>query len=232
MSKSRIMAICALLAAISLSPEFSQSPVAGGLNWRSPKRKAAVAASQSSQTQTIAPVSPARASDVKISLATYADDGYPAPSIPALPPTLVPVSPSPSMPAYPATSAPMSPVAAVPIEVADNSAHCLNCGQDDHCKNCLRYARKNWKQTWYPRAAPYCQPGWGWNQPCWRRTEDTYHCPRPQQSPLPRRRVGIPETPADERSLDAPAYEAMPEASPDDPLQEAPLLPRESAARR
>ena len=231
---SRNMVICALLAAMYLSPELSQSQARAGLfNLRSSKRKAAVDASLSSESHATAPVSRANRSAVKISLATFADDGdYPAASVPVFPPTLVPVSPPPSIPAYPAASVPVSPVASDPIEVVDSSAHCLNCGQDDHCRTYLRLARKQWKQTWYPRAAPYCQAGWGWNQPCWRRTDDTYNCPRPQKLTSPRRRVGIPEAPADEPSMEAPADEAMPDASPDDPVPEAPLQRRENAARR
>jgi hypothetical protein len=220
-----------------MSPECSQRHAAAGLIIpRSAKRKAAAAPEQPSTIQKITPTSGANGSAVKISLATFADDGYSAAPVPESPPALAPDDPPASMPANPPASVPNAVDISAPMQPADESAHCFNCGQDDHCQTCLRKARKCWKQTYYPRTAPYCQPGWGWNQPCWRRTVDTYNCPRPANpNPTPRRRV-IPEPPADdEPSMEAPADEmpqTPPDAQDDEAVPEAPVVPRESAARR
>lgn len=91
---------------------------------------------------------------------------------------------------------------------------CFNCGQDDQCQTCERHCRKKCHQTWYPRVAPYCQSGWGFTQPCWRRAQDCSYCPPaqfPSASPLP--------APA----LEGPANEPLPPAA---------ARPRESASRR
>lgn len=224
MFKFKNLVICPLFFAINLSLAFSQSQAAAGLfDLRSSKRKAAAAAAgKASESQADAPAIPGQGSAGRVSLASYADDGSPEASVPAPPPASV--YHSASIPAYPLTS--------TPFEVADSSCQCVNCGQDDHCQSCVRNCRKKCKQTWYPRVAPYCQPGWGWNQPCWRRTADTYHCPRPQQLTSPRRRVGIPESPAEEAPADAPILDVMPETPADELQTTAPALPRESAARR
>jgi hypothetical protein len=201
--------VSALFLAVNLLLAFSSSQAADGLfdRWtsRTPaNRKAAVAAAKSSETHTKAPASPTKVSTGKVRLAGYDDDGDLQSSGQAAPTTIDQGYPPPSIPAAPAESVPVFPVASSPIEVFENSTYCLNCGQDDHCQKCLRNCRKNCKQTWYPRVAPYCQPGWGWNQPCWRRAADTYDCPRPQQLAPPQRRVSVPEAPAEESSVDAP----------------------------
>jgi len=77
---------------------------------------------------------------------------------------------------------------------------CFNCGQDDRCQSCERQCRKRCKQTWYPRVAPYCQSGWGWNQPCWRRAQDTTICPSWQTPSATAVPVPAPEEPATEPS--------------------------------
>lgn len=211
MFKTGHLAIGALLATMSLSLAFSQPQAAAGLFDRlSPKRKPVAAASKTSETQADKPASSAKRRAGKIALAVYADEGSGT--------SAIPVGPSPAMPSYPVET--VFPVTSTPIEGVDGSDYCFNCGQDDHCQTCLRHCRKQCKQTWYPRAAPYCQPGWGWNQPCWRRTVDNYNCPRPQQLASPRRRSTIPEAPAVEPSMEAPVYEAIPETSPDDSAPE------------
>jgi hypothetical protein len=58
-----------------------------------------------------------------------------------------------------------------------DSSPCFNCGECDHHIRCTQRHRRCCGQTWYPRMAPYCQSGWGWTQPCWRRMADNYHCP-------------------------------------------------------
>src|SRR5437762_662569 len=65
----------------------------------------------------------------------------------------------------------------------DSSCPSINCGECDHYQRSSQFCRQQCKSTWYPRIAPYCQPGWGWTQPCWRRAEDTYNCPVPAQAP-------------------------------------------------
>ena len=68
---------------------------------------------------------------------------------------------------------------------------CFNCGEYDHYQRRIRHCRACCKSTWYPRVAPYCQPNWGWTQPCWRRTGDNYACVRPDSRgsmPKPRSR--------------------------------------------
>jgi hypothetical protein len=102
---------------------------------------------------------------------------------------------------------------------------CFNCGDDDHCQNCLRHGRKKFDSTWYPRIAPYCISGWGYTQPCWRRTLDTYNCP-PQTMP----RSSFPV-----RAEEPAALEPMPEGNPapeENPVPEISLRRRESASRR
>jgi len=220
------MTICTLLAVLNLSLVFSQSQAAAGLFDRlSSKRKGAVQGNKSSDGQTSGPVSPATYSAGKVSLVSYADDGRQESSVPVDSSLSIPVGTSESVPEYPVTS--------TSIEMVDNSTHCINCGQDDHCQSCVRHCRKNCKQTWYPRTAPYCQPGWGWNQPCWRRTADNYNCPRPQQmTPPPQRRVNIPEALPEESPANPPASEDVPETPSDESRSEAPFLPRQSAVRR
>jgi hypothetical protein len=61
----------------------------------------------------------------------------------------------------------------------DTTSDCFNCGECDHCICTTRHHRRKCNQTWYPRLAPYCEQGWGWTQPCWRRMDDNYNCPRP-----------------------------------------------------
>ena len=58
-----------------------------------------------------------------------------------------------------------------------DSSPCFNCGNCDHHIWCTQKQRRRCGETWYPRLAPYCQAGWGWTQPCWRRMADNYHCP-------------------------------------------------------
>jgi hypothetical protein len=58
-----------------------------------------------------------------------------------------------------------------------DSSPCFNCGDCDHYIRCTQRQRRCCGQTWYPRVAPYCESGWGWTQPCWRRMADNYHCP-------------------------------------------------------
>lgn len=222
MFKFRNTTICGLLVALYLWLPFSQPQAAAGIFDRvSPTRKAAAAAEKPSEARTDAPYSLARNSRGRVSLTSYAEDNNPE----------SPVTTTPN-PAIPAESFTVIPSTAAPFEMSDNSCHCINCGQDDHCQSCLRHCRKRCKQTWYPRAAPYCQPGWGWNQPCWRRTQDAYNCPRPQQMTAPRRRIGSPESPAAGPPVSAPIYEVIPETSPDDATPEVPEPPRESAGRR
>jgi hypothetical protein len=55
----------------------------------------------------------------------------------------------------------------------------VNCGECDRHQGRVSFCRKLCHQTYYPRAAPYCMPEWGWNQTCWRRMKDNYNCPRP-----------------------------------------------------
>ncbi|MBS0261796.1 MAG: hypothetical protein JSS02_07550 [Planctomycetes bacterium] len=80
---------------------------------------------------------------------------------------------------------------------------CFNCGDEDRCQHCVRHNRKKFDSSWYPRVAPYCIAGWGYTQPCWRRTQDNYNCP-PQTMP----RSSVPA-----RYEDPPALEAAPEDS-------------------
>ena len=65
----------------------------------------------------------------------------------------------------------------------------VNCGECDRHQGRVSFCRKLCHQTYYPRAAPYCMPEWGWNQTCWRRMKDNYNCPRPDfhgSTPEPR----------------------------------------------
>ncbi len=222
MLKFRKLVICSLLVGMNLSLAFREnSAVAGLFDFWSPKRKPAAANSADSQ----------RVGQLQGSTraAAYADNGVPASSVAD--------SQAPSIAAYspqsvPAESAPLSPLTSTGVVFNDYSTHCLNCGQDDHCQSCLRHCRKNCKQTWYPRTAPYCQPGWGWNQPCWRRTVDTYNCPRPQQISSPPRRENGPEAPAPELPANPRASEDLLETSPDEFRPEPAVVPRESGGRR
>jgi|GEM_PF-6456682 hypothetical protein len=94
-----------------------------------------------------------------------------------------------------------------PASPDDTSCQCMNCGENDHYQHCVQQCRKQCKSTWYPRVAPYCQPGWGWTQPCWRRAEDTYNCPPLPPSPTasPRKPYFVPEAPATEEAPNLPA---------------------------
>ena len=98
-----------------------------------------------------------------------------------------------------------------------DSSPCFNCGDCDHNRKCLPRCRKFWGQTWYPRLAPYCQAGWGWHQPCWRRMADNYNCPRPE---VPVMQSPVPASPP----LPAPPPAAEPA------LPEPPAVPTSSAA--
>ena len=83
-----------------------------------------------------------------------------------------------------------------------DSSPCFNCGEFDHYQRRVRWCRdKICKETWYPRVAPYCQPSWGYTQPCWRRVADNYNCVRPDYRgsvPKPRRARAVPALPAEE----------------------------------
>lgn len=101
---------------------------------------------------------------------------------------------------------------------------CFNCGEDDPRQCICRHSRKKCGHTWYPRIAPYCATDWGYNQPCWRRTQDNYNCP-----PQTRSRSSFP----------APREPAVSEPVPDDnpvpetnPVPEDPPLPRQTSLRR
>jgi hypothetical protein len=85
---------------------------------------------------------------------------------------------------------------------------CFNCGEYDHCIPCTRHHRRKCNQTWYPRLAPYCEPNWGWTQPCWRRMDDNYNCPPRPQSNSMRPQRATPQPPA------APSAEPLPEPEP------------------
>jgi len=226
--KSRNVVACALSVVIlvwassqshAADEFFEQSPIRSA-----PKRKAAAATAKSSEAQKKAPASSSKGSAGKIRLVAagrlsdwprnspipagataYTDDSDPQSSVLEASPTIDLVSSPAASSAGPATAVPVYPVASSPSEVVGNSTHCLNCGQDDHYQKCIRNSRKNFKQTWYPRAAPYCQPGWGWTQPCWRRAVDTYNCPRPQQLAQPQPPVSNPEMPEEQPSINAPA---------------------------
>jgi hypothetical protein len=73
----------------------------------------------------------------------------------------------------------------------------FNCGANDHYIDCTKFHRRKCGETWYPRVAPYCQPSWGWTQPCWRRATDNYNCLRPETPPTrsPQRAPQPPVTP-------------------------------------
>lgn len=79
----------------------------------------------------------------------------------------------------------------------------VNCGECDRRQGQVSFCRKLCHQTYYPRAAPYCMPEWGWNQTCWRRMKDNYNCPRPDS------RASSPEPPASV----APQTPVMPPAT-------------------
>ncbi len=104
-----------------------------------------------------------------------------------------------------------------------DSSPCFNCGELDHDQKCLRNFRKKWGQTWYPRVSPYCQSGWGWTQPCWRRMSDNYNCPRPE-APAP---ISSPTI-----TSPAPVAEPMPPEPPPEPSTTAVSRSRSSLANR
>jgi hypothetical protein len=142
-------------------------------------------------------------------------------------------------------SSPINANPVVPIEVYEDSARpapamkmpcertfdCFNCGEEDGCQSCLRKCRKKCNQTWYPRVAPYCQTGWGYTQPCWRRTEDTNNCPPvrlPNSTSWPAPAPAVEPAPAL-----APAMESPDAETPDaETLPESPVPPRATSSRR
>jgi len=96
-----------------------------------------------------------------------------------------------------------------------DSDNCFNCGEYDHCIWCTRLHRCKCGQTWYPRMAPYCLPGWGWTQPGWRRMVEEGQTLKPQSSsppPLPAAEPSrtLPEPP---QSLPEPP-KSIPEPPP------------------
>ena len=98
----------------------------------------------------------------------------------------------------------------------------FNCGDNDHYIECTRFHRRKCGETWYPRVAPYCEPHWGWAQPCWRRMTDNYNCPRLQASapkPPPRKPRAPSLPPA------TPPMEPEPPPASVDELPESPAAP-------
>lgn len=101
-----------------------------------------------------------------------------------------------------------------------DSSACFNCGDCDHCIWYTQTLRRKCGSTWYPRVAPYCQAGWGWTQPCWRRMADNYNCPRPE-GPVSKPRSASPPP--------VPAAEPLP-AIPEPPPPASSSLSRPSRA--
>lgn len=91
-----------------------------------------------------------------------------------------------------------------------DSSPCFDCGSGDRCQSWTRCCRKTCGSTYYPRFAPYCQAGWGYNETCWRRMADCNRCPQAAaMTPVPQ-----PPQP------DGPAaiYESpLPKAPPEPP---------------
>jgi hypothetical protein len=100
---------------------------------------------------------------------------------------------------------------------------CFNCGDNDHRQECRRCSNKHFGSTWYPRVAPYCETGWGWTQPCWRRTEDNYNCPKilAPKSSAPSAPAPAPAAPGDDSSVSEPVLDG-------NPVPEMPPVPRDS----
>lgn len=92
----------------------------------------------------------------------------------------------------------------------------FNCGSNDHYIDCTKFHLRKCGQTWYPRMAPYCQPGWGWTQPCWRRPPDNYNCQRPEapQKKSPQRASEPPVAPTRAPPSTAPPATVPPPAAP------------------
>ena len=107
----------------------------------------------------------------------------------------------------------------------EKTFRCFNCGEEDRCQTGERRCRKKCNQTWYPRVAPYCQSGWGYTQPTWRRTEDTNSWQPPQPAATPWHAPPVGPVPA----LEPGDSETLPEA-PAPP--EVPAVPRETSSRR
>jgi hypothetical protein len=97
----------------------------------------------------------------------------------------------------------------------------FNCGDNDHFIECTRFHRRKCGETWYPRLAPYCEPHWGWTQPCWRRMTDNYNCPS-QQASAPKPPPKKPHAPS--------SPPAMPPTEPEPPPASVEDLPESPAA--
>jgi hypothetical protein len=124
-------------------------------------------------------------------------------------------SPSPSTVTSPSTF-----TAAPTYDAGYESDSCFNCGEYDHCIWSTRLHRCKCGQTWYPRMAPYCLPGWGWTQPGWRRmVEEGQSLKAPSSSPPPLPAAEPPRTlPEPPKSLPEPP-KSIPEPPPATPSQ-------------
>lgn len=107
---------------------------------------------------------------------------------------------------------------------------CFNCGDDDHCIWCLRCHRAKCHQTWYPRLAPYCQNGWGWTQPCWRRMPDNYCCPPREEYATARPQPAV--TPPPPAAPTAPVIDPVPPEPNSASIRSLPPVQRTSLANR
>ena len=101
---------------------------------------------------------------------------------------------------------------------------CFNCGSEDGCQGCTKQHARKCGDTWYPRVAPYCAVGWGYTQPCWRRTQDTYNCPKPTIPGASTPATPLPMPPKGDSYSEPPREE--------NPLPDVPPLPPETASRR
>lgn len=120
------------------------------------------------------------------------------------------------------TAAPVAYDSSIPSGWGYDCSPCFNCGENDHYQHRTRSCRAMCKDTWYPRVAPYCQPSWGYTQPCWRRVADNYNCVRPDwRGSSPKPRAPTRAAPVEEPTLPEP---------PSLPTSSRPLPPVQSAA--